>query len=401
MRDTVLIADMNELNREMLSEAFDGSFKVIEAEDGEAAVLAIKNNADKLAAMVLDYNLSSVSGIDILEKVCEEPWFSLVPSVIISDDGSIKAERASFKAGATEFSRKPFDPGFLSGKIKKLCDLYNVKEKLDITKKELLETQAKLENKEEELKKKDAALASGSSPAGTAPSSTSQISDSKVIITDDLKTLQRMHDNMVEMIGQMVEYKNPESHNHVRRVKGLTKIMALEMAKKYPEYNLDETRITMIVSAVSLHDIGKIALRDEVLLKPGRLTDEEYEYMKSHTLKGVDILGTIQGVWSPEYDRIVHEVVRSHHEKYDGGGYPDGLKGDDIPVSAQIISLADTYDALVNDRIYKKAFPKDVAFEMILLGDCGVFPPKILECFKACREKMENWENGDLDLGKL
>ena len=209
------------------------------------------------------------------------------------------------------------------------------------------------------------------------------------------------NNNLIELIGRLVEFRNPENHSHVRRMKGLVKIMGHKMMEMYPEYGLTPDKIDMIVSATALHDLGKVGIQDAVLLKPGRFTSEEYEYMKSHTLKGVELLDSVQGCWSDEYDKIVRNIVRSHHEKYDGGGYPDGLKGDDIPIEAQLISLADTYDALVNDRVYKKAYPKDVAYNMINVGDCGVFPPKIIECFKQCREALENWENSDLDITKI
>ena len=123
--------------------------------------------------------------------------------------------------------------------------------------------------------------------------------------------------------------------------------------------------------------------------------------MKSHTLRGIDLLDTVKGAWDENFDVIVRQVVRSHHEKFDGGGYPDGLKGDEIPISAQLVSIADTYDALVNDRVYKKAFPKDVAYNMIIVGDCGIFPPKIIEAFTKCRESFEAWENGEIEFDAI
>ena len=202
------------------------------------------------------------------------------------------------------------------------------------------------------------------------------------------------HSRMIELIGSLVELRNVENHQHVQRMKGLVKIMGKSVQALYPEYGLTDEKIDDIVTACSIHDIGKAAISDAILLKPGRFTDEEYEYMKSHTLRGIDLLNTVKGAWDDEFDVIVREVVRSHHEKFDGGGYPDGLKGDEIPISAQLVSIADTYDALVNDRVYKKAFPKDVAYNMIIVGDCGIFPPKMIECFKDSRQRLEDFENG-------
>lgn len=215
-------------------------------------------------------------------------------------------------------------------------------------------------------------------------------------IENDPATSKVNRDNMIELMGLMVEFRNPENRNKVKRIKGLTKIFAKCVAEKYPEYGLTERNVSDIAAASLIHDIGEMAIPDSIVNKPGRLTDEEYEYMKSHTLRGIEVLGNVNGkvMWGDSFDTIVKQMVRSHHEKYNGSGYPDGLKGDDIPIAAQIMSLVDSYDALVNDSVYRKAYPKDVAFNKIIVGDCGQFPPKMLECFKECREKFEAWENG-------
>ena len=168
-----------------------------------------------------------------------------------------------------------------------------------------------------------------------------------------------------------------------------TNILAEKAAEKYPEYGLTPEKIAVIVAASPLHDIGKIAIKDSVLLKPGRLTDEEFEYMKTHTTKGCEILTQIAGTWSEEYEKISYEICRHHHERYDGKGYPDGLAGEDIPISAQLVSIADVYDALVSDRVYKKAIEKGKAYQMILDGECGTFSPRLIECFKESRQEFE------------
>jgi putative two-component system response regulator len=180
-----------------------------------------------------------------------------------------------------------------------------------------------------------------------------------------------------------------ESGEHIQRVKGYTEILANEMMKDYPEYELNTKKIELIVSASALHDIGKISIPDNILMKPGKLTKDEYEYMKSHTLRGCEILNQIKGAWDQEYSKYSYEICRYHHERYDGRGYPDGLKGDDIPISAQLVSIADVYDALVNERVYKDAFSKDQAFQMITQGECGVFSPKLLEAFRKVRREFE------------
>ena len=168
-------------------------------------------------------------------------------------------------------------------------------------------------------------------------------------------------------------------------------MVAEKFATMYPEYELTKEKIERIVSASSLHDIGKIAIPDNILLKPGRLTKDEFEYMKSHTLRGCELLDSMKVEWNPEMRKVSYDIIRSHHEKYDGKGYPDGLKGEEIPISAQLVSLADVYDALINERCYKAAYSKEEAFRMIVTGDCGVFSPKLMEAFRAVREQFEQF----------
>ena len=201
--------------------------------------------------------------------------------------------------------------------------------------------------------------------------------------------LQKSNTNIIDILGTVVESRNLESGEHVMRVKGYTEILAKEMMKEYPEYGLTDKKIEVIVSASALHDIGKIAIPDNILLKPGKLTQDEYEYMKSHTTRGCEILNNIKDVWDEEYEKASYEICRHHHERYDGRGYPDKLKGDEIPISAQLVSVADVYDALVNERVYKSAYSKEQAFSMIINGECGIFSPKLLECFRNCREQFE------------
>lgn len=201
--------------------------------------------------------------------------------------------------------------------------------------------------------------------------------------------LKQSRSNVIDILGTVVEYRNLESGQHIERVKGYTRILAERLMKDFPEYGLTPERVEVIVSASALHDIGKIAIPDAILMKPGRLTESEFEYMKAHTTKGGEILNSIKNVWDEEYGKVSYEICRHHHERYDGRGYPDGMKGELIPLSAQIVSVADVYDALVNERAYKSAFSKETAFQMIMTGECGVFSPKILDCFWNVRKEFE------------
>lgn len=173
-------------------------------------------------------------------------------------------------------------------------------------------------------------------------------------------------------------------------------ILAQEASREYPEYGLTQSSIECISSASALHDLGKIAIPDSILLKPGKLTDDEYEYMKSHAARGAEILQQIDNAWDDEYGKVCYEICRHHHERYDGRGYPDGLKGEQIPVSAQLVSIADVYDALVSERVYKKAIPVDKAFHMIVSGECGLFSHKLLVCFRNVRAQFEKLANAGI-----
>lgn len=201
--------------------------------------------------------------------------------------------------------------------------------------------------------------------------------------------LNRLNEDIIGFLGNIVEARDVESGEHVRRVKGFTHILAEQVMNDYPEYNLTPSKVDLITSASALHDLGKITIPDAILLKPGRLSEDEFETMKKHSEKGCEILQLAPMDWSEEYLKTSVEICKYHHEKYDGKGYPEGLKGDEIPISAQIVSVVDCLDALLNKRVYKEALSFDLAYEMILGGECGAFSPKILDCFVKCREKFE------------
>lgn len=201
--------------------------------------------------------------------------------------------------------------------------------------------------------------------------------------------LQRMNERIIETLSNVVEFRNLESGDHVKRVKDFTRILAEHLAKRCPEYQLDREAVDVITAAAALHDVGKIAIPDAILLKPGRLTTEEFAVMKTHTTKGCEILALLGEIQEGEYGRAGYEICRYHHERYDGGGYPEGLKGEEIPVSAQLVSLADVYDALISERCYKSAYTTAQAYDMIMRGECGQFSPKLLLCLEEAREELE------------
>lgn len=219
------------------------------------------------------------------------------------------------------------------------------------------------------------------------------LEDSVTMRTQELQEknerLNRLNEDIIGFLGNIVEARNLESGEHVRRVKGFTHILAQRVMEDYPEFGLTPDRVDLITSASALHDLGKITIPDAILLKPGKLTVDEFETMKTHSAKGCEILKMAGMDWSEEYLQTSLDICKYHHEKYDGKGYPEGLKGEEIPLSAQIVSIVDCLDALINKRCYKDAYPFEVGFQMILDGECGVFSPKIISCFKKCKEQFK------------
>lgn len=204
-------------------------------------------------------------------------------------------------------------------------------------------------------------------------------------LSDELYALR---ERMLYLMNNLLGMRDIESGEHVKRVQALTGILARYMARICPEYQLDKERIRLITDASALHDVGKIAIPDAILLKSGRLTKEEYRVMQTHTTKGSEMIRMMANIGQEEYGRVSYEICRYHHERYDGGGYPEGLKGEEIPVAAQIVSLADVYDALTSERCYKSAYTADEAYRMIIKGECGVFSPKLMECLKLAGAEL-------------
>lgn len=283
------------------------------------------------------------------------PWSKNIGIIIISNDHTIKTETECFDLGVTDFVHRPFDNRLVKKRVNNVVSLFQYQQELE----------AKVEKQTATLRKQYR------------------------LLQMQAEQLRQSRTNVIDILGTVVEYRNLESGQHIERVKGYTKLLAERLMEDYPEYGLTQKEVDVIVSASALHDIGKIAIPDSILLKPGRLTEEEFEYMKSHTTKGGEILNSIKNVWDEEYGKVSYEICRHHHERYDGRGYPDGWKGDQIPLSAQIVSIADVYDALVNERVYKSAFSKEKAFQMIVTGECGVFSPKLLDCFWNVRKDFE------------
>ena len=214
-------------------------------------------------------------------------------------------------------------------------------------------------------------------------------------LIDQSEKLKNTKNQIIDTLSTVVEFRDAESGQHIIRMKKFTNVLIHAVMNRYPEYGLTEESIAKITSAATMHDIGKIAIPDMILLKPARLTPDEFEIIKTHTTRGCDIIKTLSFMDDQEFYGYCLEICRYHHERYDGSGYPDGLKREEIPISAQCVSIADVYDALVSERVYKAAYPPEEAYEMIMNGECGVFSPRILECFVELKDTFESMVNSE------
>ena len=350
-----LIVDDMEINREILAEILQDEYSIVLAENGQQAIEILLEEEDNISVVLLDLVMPDMDGYQVLEEMNRYRWLDKIPVLVISAESALKVERRCFDLGVLDFIHKPFDSTLIRKRVENMVKLVAYKNRLE----------EKVERQTDTLKKQNE------------------------ILRAQAKKLKESNTKMIDVLGAVVESRNLESGEHIKRVKGFTKILGEWLMKEKPEYGLTQAKLDIIVSAAALHDVGKIAIPDSILLKPGKLTKEEFEEMKTHTTRGCEILGNVEGVWDDEYGRYCYEICRYHHERYDGRGYPDGLAGEEIPVSAQIVGLADVYDALVSERVYKGAFREEEAFHMIQGGECGLFSPKILAGFTHVREAFK------------
>ena len=336
-RDTILIVDDMEVNRAILRSMFEKNYNLLEAENGEQAIFLAKEYHEQIAAVLLDVVMPVKDGYQVMEEAGRMGLLHEFPVIVITAEDSVESEVHAFDLGASDIIMKPFEPHVVKRRVQNSVEL-NLHR---LNQEELIEEQA------------------------------SKLRESNELLVDTLSSI--------------IEYRSVETGQHIQRIRMFTQVLLEEVAVSYPEFGLNERTIGIISSASSLHDIGKIAIPDSILNKPGKLTKEEFEIMKTHSLKGCEILEGLNRMSDKEYLEYAYNICRYHHERWDGRGYPDGLKGDRIPVCAQVVGIADCYDALTTDRVYKKAIDPEQAFNMILNGECGTFSPKLLECFKNVR----------------
>lgn len=339
-RDTILIVDDIEVNRIILQGIFERDYNLLEAENGEQAMMLLKQYHRNIAAVLLDLVMPQKDGYQVLAEMNDLDLLAECPVIIITSEDSPDNTVKAFDLGASDIVMKPFEPVIVKRRVENsiaLCrNQQNLQERIDEQAARLMESNAV----------------------------------------------------MIDALSAIIEYRSVETGQHIQRIRMFTRVLLEEISGSYPDLGLDRRQIDIIASASSMHDIGKIAIPDFILNKPGRLTAEEFEVMKSHTTKGCEMLVNLDRMGDREYLRYAYNICRYHHERWDGRGYPDGLRGDNIPICAQVVGIADCYDALTSDRVYKKAIPPAQAINMILNGECGTFSPRLLECFKNVKVRF-------------
>ena len=358
-KQKILIADDSEMNRELLAAILEEEYEIIQANDGVQAVDCLQRHAEEISLLLLDIVMPHMDGFEVLSYMNKEHWIDSIPVVIISSENSPIYIKRGYDLGATDFIGKPFDANMV-------------------------------------LRRSANAILLGAKQRRMTS-----------IVSNQIYEREKSSKLMINILSHIVEFRNGESGLHVLHIQTITEMLLRQLVQKENNrYALSKEQIRMITTASALHDIGKISIPDEILNKPGRLTAEEFAVIKGHSMAGANMLSELPLDQKEEpLVKTAYEICRWHHERYDGGGYPDGLKGEEIPVSAQVVALADVYDALTSERCYKDAYSHEKAIEMILAGQCGAFNPLMLECLldisSSLKKKMgykskERYEQTDL-----
>ena len=329
---SILIVDDSELNRALLSDMLENDFDIIEAENGAEAIRILHEKELEISLMLLDIVMPEMDGFEVLAVMNKKDWIKSIPVIMISAETSGASIDRAYDLGAVDYISRPFDDRTVKHRV-------NSNYMLSLRQQEMTE-----------------------------------------LLSDQIYQKEKDNSLMIEILSHIVEFRNGESGLHVLHVNVITQMLLEALVKKTDKYPLTNQQIRMIVTASSLHDIGKISVPSEILNKPGRFTPEEFAIMKQHTVEGANMLDAIPFHKDAELIKVGYENCRWHHERYDGRGYPDGIKGDEIPISAQVVSMADVYDALTAERCYKPKIEPDRAVEMILNGECGQFNPILTEC---------------------
>lgn len=366
-KQTILIVDDSEMNRDLLIDILEDQYDLIEAENGVKAIEILAEQREAISLVLLDIMMPEMDGFGVLGHICQNHWNESFAVIMISaDDSPVNIKRA-YDLGAFDYISRPFDAAIVQRRISNTMCLYVRQKHLE------------------------------------------------QLVIEQFYENENNNKLMIAILSHIVEFRNGESGAHVLHVNQITELLLKRLILHTDQYPLSQSDITLISMASSLHDIGKIAISEEILNKPGRLTDAEFEIIKTHTAIGADMLLSLPAdQQSVPLVRVAFEICRWHHERYDGKGYPDGLKGDDIPIAAQVVALADVYDALTSERCYKKAYSHEDALNMILDGQCGSFNPILLQCLQEITavlkqeltknvsgQNMMQRTGGEIDYGRL
>ena len=341
-RQNVLIVDDSPMNRFFLKEILKDEFDILEAADGMEAMDMLHAHENEISCMLLDIVMPNMNGFEVLQEMNLDRLIEKIPVIVISGDESVNSIRKAYDLRATDFINRPFDAGIVHRRVLNAVLLY-AKQKTLMS-----------------------------------------------LLKEQYAEKEKTNHMMINILSHIVEFRNKESGSHVLNINRLTRMLLERMVQKTDKYKLSYADISMITNASTLHDIGKISIPDTILNKPGKLTKEEFEIMKTHTTVGAQMLKDLDMYKDEPFMQYAYQIARWHHERYDGKGYPDGLVGEEIPISAQIVSLCDVYDALTSERVYKPAFSQEKALTMIMNGECGKFNPLLLQCLMDIRNDVKD-----------
>ena len=341
-KQKILIVDDSEMNRDLLIDILEDQYDIVEAENGAEAVAILLQQRTDFSLLLLDIMMPQMDGFEVSTCINKNHWNDTFAVIMISADDSPANIKRAYDLGAFDYISRPFDSTIVQRRISNTMLLYARQQRLE------------------------------------------------KIIAEQFHEQEKNNKLMISILSHIVEFRNGESGLHILHVNTITKYLLKQLVQSTDQYPLSKADISLISTASALHDIGKISISDAILNKPGRLTADEFEVMKTHSVIGADMLSDLP-IEQKEVPlvKVASEICRWHHERYDGSGYPDGLKGEQIPIAAQVVALADVYDALISERCYKKAYSHDDALKMILEGQCGAFNPTLLSCLQEIADTLE------------
>ena len=340
-KSQILLVDDSKMNRMMLKEILGGDYSILEAENGQECLEKMQAEAGNIALVLLDINMPVMDGFEVLKAMNANHTIEDTPVIMISSEDSDAAIRRSYELGASDYVNRPFDARIVYRRVTNTIKLYAKQRRL------------------------------------------------VQMVSDQIRARENNTDTLVGVLSHIVEFRNGESGAHVRHIRIITEMLLHRLLEISSNYSITAEQQDLIPLASALHDIGKIGIDEKVLNKPGKLTPEEFKVIQTHSMLGAKMLHDLDQFAEQPLLQTAYEIARWHHERWDGRGYPDGLKGDEIPISAQLVSLADVYDALTSERCYKKAFSHEKAVQMILNGECGAFNPLLLQCLTDIQDDLK------------